>query len=135
MFKMNPVSFSHQQITLFPVDVIHKALLSDWIWLDAISGLWTLHDKSEFDMSFIIGPGGLRIVLKYLEYTYHVLDHDLADGCNDTALLEVHQFYAAFPTVICNLLRRFHTTHAHEHHLWDPDGFHELGTLLIKYEK
>lgn len=135
MFKTNPVSFSRQQITFFLADVIHKAPLSDWIRLDAISGPWTLHDKSEFDASFIIGPGGLGMVLKYLEYTYHIFDHDLADCRNDAALLEVRQFYAAFPTVICNLLRRFRTTHAHERHLWDPDGFRELGTLLVKYEK
>ncbi len=135
MFRANPVTFSRQQMTLFLADVIHQAPLSDWVRLDAISGPWTSQDESEFDASFIIGPGGLGMVMKYFKYTYNVFDHDLADCRGDAALLEVRNFYAAFPTVICNLLGRFRTKHAHERQLWDPDGFRELGTLLMKYDK
>ncbi|KAK0447010.1 uncharacterized protein EV420DRAFT_1569383 [Desarmillaria tabescens] len=135
MFRTNPATFSRQQIILFLAEVIHKAPLSDWVRLDAISGLWTSRDESEFDASFIIGPGGLGIVLTYLKYTYDILDRDLADCRKDASLSEVWTFYVALPTVICNLLTRFRAKHAHERHLWDPDGFRELSTLLAKYDQ
>ncbi|KAK0477865.1 hypothetical protein IW261DRAFT_1420713 [Armillaria novae-zelandiae] len=135
MFKTNPAMFSSQQIIIFLTETIYKAPLSDWVWLDAVSGPWTSSDESEFDLSFIISPGALGIVLSYLKYIYGILDHELADCRNDVALFKVRTFYVAFLTVICNLLAKFRLKHAHEHHLWDPDGFRELSTLLAKYDK